>query len=198
MMRAPRHHYVLDPGYYLDGAAVVRCRFCFGDADHAHTKTDYFDQRRRLMATRPTKTTRTVNKARTTKPNGRARPETRRQMATAARSERTAPAKRPRQVPLTGMEDVRIKALDECCGELSDIREKMSELRGEEADQLNIALKAMRKHDRTTWQANGIELIRVPGEEKLRCRNSREKATGETDEDETEQAADNNGNAAEA
>lgn len=198
-MREPRHHYVLDPGFYVDGAGVVRCRFCFGDADHAHTQTDCFEMRRRLMAKRPT-ATRTVNKARTAKPAGRARPESRRQMATAARTNRTAPARRPRQVPLTGMEDVRIRALDDCCAELSEIREKMSELRGEEADQLNIALKAMRKHERTTWQANGIELIRVPGEEKLRCRNSREKATGETDEEEgPEQGADNgNGTAAEA
>lgn len=201
--RTPRHHYVLDPGFYVDGAGVVRCRFCFGDADHAHTKTDCFEMRRRLMAkrvttTRPAKTSNKSNGSLRANERGVRRSTPRRELHSASRTERRPT--RPRQVPLSGMEDVRIRGLDDCATSISEIREEMNKLRGQETDQLTIALKLMRKHERTTWRAAGVELVRVPGEEKLRVRTSKEKATGETDEEEQpEQGADNgNGTAAEA
>jgi hypothetical protein len=95
-----------------------------------------------------------------------------------------APKRKARQVPLSGMEDVRIRALDDCAASIAEIREQMNELRGQEGDHLKNALKLMRKHDRMSWRAAGVELVRVAGEEKLRVRTSKEKATAEVEEEE--------------
>lgn len=62
----------------------------------------------------------------------------------------------------------------------------MAELRELEGTDLRTALKLMRQHDRMTWRAAGVELARVPGEEKLRVRTSKESATAESEEDDDE------------
>jgi hypothetical protein len=118
--------------------------------------------------------------------------ETRRRTATkdtkhTKHTKAAALKRQPRQVPLGGMEDVRIRALDECAASIAEIRESMNELRTQEGDYLKNALKLMRKHDRTTWRAAGVELVRVAGEEKLRVRTSKEKATAEVEEDEADE-----------
>lgn len=59
----------------------------------------------------------------------------------------------------------------------------MAELRADEAGHKRTALNLMRKHDRTTWRHAGVELARVPGEEKLRIRKSKENATAEVESD---------------
>jgi hypothetical protein len=59
----------------------------------------------------------------------------------------------------------------------------MAELRADENGQKRTALQLMRKHDRTSWRHAGVELARVPGEEKLRVRKSKESATAEVEED---------------
>jgi len=103
---------------------------------------------------------------------------------------KSTPARRPRQVPLNGMEDVRIRSLDDCAASIAEIRDQMNDLRGQEADQLRRALTLMRKHERETWRAAGVELVRVPGEEKLRVRTSKEQATAEVEEEEQDEQVD--------
>lgn len=93
------------------------------------------------------------------------------------------------------MEDARIEALDDVATSIADIRAKMAELREDEATDLRKAMKLMRDHNRMTWRATGVELVRVPGEEKLRVRTSKESATAESededdDDDETVEAAE--------
>jgi hypothetical protein len=85
--------------------------------------------------------------------------------------------RRPRQQPL--IEDVRIKALDDICASISETREEINELKQTEAGQEKNALALMRKHDKTSWRHSGVELIRVPGEERLRVRTTKAAATAE-------------------
>ena len=98
-----------------------------------------------------------------------------------SRSGSTARKRGLRQQPLGGMEDVRIKELDDVAADIADDRKQMNELRTQEGEDLNRALKLMKKHLKQTWRAHGVELVRVPGEEKLRVRTSREQATGEVE-----------------
>ncbi len=97
---------------------------------------------------------------------------------------------RPRKVPLPGLEDTRIGSLDDICASVSEIREQLNTLRAEEAGQLRTALGLMRKHEKTTWRAAGVELARVPGEEKLRVRTTKEPATAEVEDDEQVEVTD--------
>jgi hypothetical protein len=96
---------------------------------------------------------------------------------------RLAKAGRPRNKPLPGMEDARIGGLDDICASIAETREQMNQLRTDEAGHLRTALGLMRKNDKTTWRAAGVELARVPGEEKLRVRTTKEKATAETEDE---------------
>lgn len=96
--------------------------------------------------------------------------------------------RKPRLQPLPGMEDARIRALDDICNSIAENREQKNELRAEEADLLKTALPLMRQHGKQSWRHGGVELVRVPGEEVLRVRTSKEKATAETeDEDDTKE-----------
>jgi hypothetical protein len=111
--------------------------------------------------------------------------------------------KHPRSRPLPGLENVRIDELDECATSISEIREQMNELRAQETDQLKIALGVMRANKKTSWRHAGVELVRVPGEEKLRVRTSKQAATAETEEEPDDEQvevsapdeAENDGNA---
>jgi len=157
-----RHGYVLDPGYYVDGAGVPRCRFCF--SDNGHYKTDCFRKRSALMAKAPSK-----NRHKVKAPKS------------AAKTAKPGRPRAPRQQAL--ITEARIKPLDDVAATIGDLRDQMNALRTDEGEQLNIALKLMRKHERTTWKHAGVELVRVPGEEKLRVRTSKEKATAEVEEE---------------
>ncbi len=101
----------------------------------------------------------------------------------AVRQHMAAEAKRPRKQPLPGLEDARIGSLDDVCASIAEVRESMNGLRADEAEHLRSALKLMREHRKTTWRAAGVELARVPSEEKLRVRSTKEKATAEVDDD---------------
>ena len=90
---------------------------------------------------------------------------------------------RAKNVPLVGMEDIRISALDDICSTLSDVRETMNAARGDEKKHLKTALGLMRTHRKQSWRAHGVELVRVPGEEKIRCRTSKEPASAEMESD---------------
>lgn len=83
------------------------------------------------------------------------------------------------------MEHLRIKPLDDICASISDTRGQQADLRAEEAGLEQTALHLMRKHNKTAWRAHGVELVRVPGEEKLRVRTSRDTATAETEPEDT-------------
>ena len=94
----------------------------------------------------------------------------------------TARGKQPTQPPL--IKGARIAALDEACESIGEIRDSMAELRADEKTHKGHALTAMRKHNRTTWKHAGVELARVPGEEKLRVRKTKgENVTAEVTED---------------
>lgn len=92
--------------------------------------------------------------------------------------------RRPKAQSLPGMENIgQIPSLDRCCRALSDVRGQMSDLRADEAAEMQTALNELKRHNRTTYRQHGVELVRVPGEEKLRVRTSKEGASAETEED---------------
>ena len=80
------------------------------------------------------------------------------------------------------MERLRISALDNVCEAIAEIRGEKNELIQREGEQMNIGLKEMRKNGKTTWRHAGVELVRVPGEEKLRVRTTKSQATAEVEE----------------
>ena len=88
------------------------------------------------------------------------------------------------------MEDARISELDEVSGRVSDIRDAKNDLIAQENEQLQFALNLMRKHGKDSWRAHGVEFVRVPGEEKLRCRTTKEKATAEVEDEPIEDHLD--------
>jgi hypothetical protein len=82
------------------------------------------------------------------------------------------------------MERSRIDPLDDICVSISECRGQMNDLRAEESGLEQSALGLMRRHNKTSWKHANVELIRVPGEEKLRVRTSRTHATAEVQEGE--------------
>lgn len=95
-------------------------------------------------------------------------------------------APKPRAAVLPGMDHLRIKELDDICESIAETREAINDAKREETDFERAAFKLMKKHKRTTWKSSGVELYVVPGEEKLRVKTSRAKATGEVDDEEAE------------
>lgn len=94
-----------------------------------------------------------------------------REKAKAAKTRR----KGPRQQALPGTVDEPVKALDNLCQSIYETRDAIADLQGEEAGLEQSALQLMRKHDRTTYQRHGVQLVRVPGEEKLQVKKARER-----------------------
>lgn len=103
--------------------------------------------------------------------------------SSAQRSGRKPSGPRSQALPLPGGLGKRIQALDDCAAALADIRDQMAELRADEAGQKRTALSLMRSHNKTAWRHAGVEMARVPGEEKLRVRKSKEQATAVVDEE---------------
>jgi hypothetical protein len=92
------------------------------------------------------------------------------------------------------MGEVRIRSLDEICVSIAETRASINELKGEETGLEQTALSLMRKHDKTAWRHSGVELVRVPGEEKLRVRTSQERtATAESAPSDATAAGDEGG-----
>jgi hypothetical protein len=84
----------------------------------------------------------------------------------------------PKFQPLPGMEDMRHPVLGPCCERIADARERATGAASDEAGEKQVALQTMRKENRQSFQAHGIELVRVPGEEALRVKRSKtDKAT---------------------
>ncbi len=85
-----------------------------------------------------------------------------------------------RQIPLPGV-DRRLSSLDDICTSIAETRAAMNQLRAEETDYEKTALKLMQRAERTAYRWAGVELVRIPGEEKLRVRTARE-TTATSDE----------------
>lgn len=90
------------------------------------------------------------------------------------------------------MEQVRDTVLDRLCESLGETRDQMAQLQADEKSDLQAALKRMREKGTTAYRHAGMELARVPGEEKLRARRTSQGATAENlEEGATEDAGDN-------
>lgn len=94
--------------------------------------------------------------------------------------------KLPQDRALPGMGKARITRLDNLCHGLAEVRATMAACRSEEGDLERAALAVMHQHNVNSYQASGVELVRVPGEEKLRVRVSKANATAEIEEAEGE------------
>ena len=92
---------------------------------------------------------------------------------------KAAPKPKPRQAILPGHERVRSATLDVCCEKIGDIRDRMAQLRKDEAGQKTISMKEMKAKGYTSYVHARVELARVPGEEKLRVRTSKQDADDE-------------------
>lgn len=95
----------------------------------------------------------------------------------------------PKMQALPGMEDMRHAVLGPCCERIADARTQAQEAAQTEDDEKQLALATMRKEKRQSFRAYGIELVRVPGAEKLRVQKSKEKATATSDPMADEDAA---------
>ena len=89
----------------------------------------------------------------------------------------------PRSQTLPGMEQVRHVKLDRLCEGISECRAEMNEQRTLEGEKCRSALVYMHDNTITTYRYAGVELVRVPGEEKLRVRTTKEAATLETEDE---------------
>ncbi len=91
----------------------------------------------------------------------------------------------PEQKPL--IEGLRIPKLDRHCRRIGDQRAAIARMQGELKDMERLAHEDMRAEKRETWQAAGVTLVRVPGEERLRVTTSRSSdSTAPVQERETE------------
>lgn len=77
-------------------------------------------------------------------------------------------SQRPRQQAL--IEDARIQPLDDCAASIADVRDNMNELRGEEKGYLSTARSLMHKYGKSVYKHAGVEIVLVPGDEKVRVR----------------------------
>ena len=82
----------------------------------------------------------------------------------------------PKLQALPGLEDIRHAVLGPCCERIADARTQAQEAAAAEDDEKQVALATMRKENRQSFRAYGIELVRVPGHEELRVKKSKEKA----------------------
>ena len=91
--------------------------------------------------------------------------------APAAKRRASQPATRTaRHQTLPGMEQVRNRALDHICEEVSDVRADMNKRRQEEKELVNQAIRVMQESETTVYRFSGVELVLVPGDTKLRVR----------------------------
>jgi hypothetical protein len=87
------------------------------------------------------------------------------------------------------MGQVRNVRLDRFCESIGEGRDAMNRLRGEEKSDMQGALREMHDRHVEVYRHAGVELVRVPGEEKLRVRTSKESASDITETDHGDEAA---------
>lgn len=102
---------------------------------------------------------------------------------------------RPKQQRLGGMEDMpAIKPLDNVAASLASVREDKNDLVETEKDLIQRAMDLMHQHNRTIYKAHGIELVLVPGGDKLRVRLREDGESDDTSSGGAEEAGDGAGN----
>jgi len=105
--------------------------------------------------------------------------------AKAARKPRT---RQPRQAAL--IEDARIGPLDKIASAIGDCRDNMNELRTEEKGHLQVARKLMHQYGKSVYKHAGVEIVLVPGDEKVRVRVLKDE--GSSSSSGSDDAGDNN------
>lgn len=85
---------------------------------------------------------------------------------------------------LPGMEDARIRPLDDIAAAIADCREQKNALATEEKGLQATALRLLKEHRKHSWKHAGVELIRVPGDEHLSIRLVRSGAANDNAPDE--------------
>lgn len=106
----------------------------------------------------------------------------------------------PRSQTLPGMEQVRIARLDNLCEAIAETRGEINDLKATEIGNEQAALKVMQANDVMAYKHGGVQLLRVPGDEKLSVRTSKETSNdaGSGGEAEGEDAGTDAGEAGEA
>lgn len=83
---------------------------------------------------------------------------------------KTAPKPRPKNQPLPGMKLAKDRRMDTICSGIAETRAQLNDLRATEKGLLQNALQRLRAIGETVYKAHGVELARVPGDEKVRVR----------------------------
>jgi hypothetical protein len=79
-------------------------------------------------------------------------------------------AKKAKNQDLPGMEDRSIKGLEDVASEYADIRDRRMALLQEEIELKGKAMKLMKKHGKSEYRRDGIEITIVPGEETIKVK----------------------------
>src|SRR3990167_3609318 len=96
------------------------------------------------------------------------------------------PSTRPKTPILPGMEDaVQDRELDSICSAIADNMHAINEAADTMKGLKGNGLSALRKKNRTVYKAHGVEIVRVPGDERLLARLVKSDGgdTGEDDAD---------------
>jgi len=88
----------------------------------------------------------------------------------------------PSAQALPTLEHVRHATLDRLCEAIGEDRDIINARRASEQENCREALDEMHHHGVTSYHFAGVELVRVPGQEKLRVRTSKEDATRASEE----------------
>jgi hypothetical protein len=92
-----------------------------------------------------------------------------------AARKKPAPKKRPsgprsQTLPDKSFDRIRNRRLDSICEIIAEERDRVNEARKEEVGLISSALDVMQKDGIQVYKHGGVELVRVPGAEKLRVR----------------------------
>lgn len=100
--------------------------------------------------------------------------------------------KRPRKQALPGMEDMRIRELDQAGEDYADIRDRRMELSREEHALKERLKRAMHKHGKKTYKHDGISIELVATEEdvKVRIRKADQSATDDDPDEDVQVSVD--------
>jgi len=104
-----------------------------------------------------------------------------------AAAAKTRTRARPRQQDLPGTEDRAIKPLEDVAASYAEVRDERIALNKREHELKELALKLMKKYDKTIYRHDGIEIRVVPGEDDVKVRI---KKPGEDDGDATDSGED--------
>lgn len=86
----------------------------------------------------------------------------------------------PRSQPLPGMEQIVNQRLNNLCEAIAERREREAGDRQDDAGDKQAALNEMMRTGTQTYHHAGVLLVRVPGQEKLSVRKTKEDASAES------------------